>query len=133
MIVHALRFAFREGTTDEQRARVLELMRTTSSLESVTFGSVGQSIGDPSAGYTHAYCVGFEDLAALERYLYDPVHLAGDPEIVPHFAKLHVGPELSDDMDPELGAKIAAMHDRKMATVPDFAQLMNSIPEVRFG
>jgi hypothetical protein len=28
------------------------------------------------AGYTHAFTVGIAGLDALERYMYDPVHLA---------------------------------------------------------
>jgi len=133
MIVHMLRFAFRAETTEEQRARVLELMRRTSSVESVSFATVGQYIGDPSPGYTHAYCVGIADLDALERYMHDPVHLAGDPEIIPHFAKLHIGPDVTDDTDPDLGAKIYAMNDRKLAKYPEWEQLMATIPEVTFG
>ncbi|MEC3919236.1 Dabb family protein [Nocardia sp. CDC160] len=133
MIVHVLRFRFRTETTEEQRAEVLAAMRRTASVESVSFATVGQSLGDPAEGLTHAYCVGIEDLAALERYLHDPVHLAGDPEIAPHFAKLVIGPDISNDPDPDLADKINALHRRKVEMYPEWEELMATIPEVRFA
>ncbi|MFE3228403.1 Dabb family protein [Nocardia sp. NPDC059228] len=133
MIVHVLRFRFRDESTEQQRAEVLAAMRRTASVESVSFATVGQSLGDPAEGLTHAYCVGIEDLAALERYLHDPVHLAGDPEIAPHFAKLVIGPDISDDPDPELSDKIKALHLRKVEMYPEWEQLMAAIPEVAFA
>ena len=60
-----------------------------------------------------------DDLAALERYLYDPVHLDGDFGILPHLAKLSAV-HLSDDMDPELNGKIrgnAPEEGREVSTV----------------
>ncbi len=133
MIVHQLRFGFRDETTEAQRADVLAAMRRTAEVESVSFSAVGQHLGDPAAGYTHGFCVGIEDLAALERYMHDPVHLAGDPEIIPHLARLAIGPDLSDDMDPELGVKIMALNERKLAKYPEWARLMETIPDVRIG
>src|SRR6478672_2890263 len=73
MIVHLLRFGFREETTEAQKAEVLALMKRTAAVESVSFATVGQNLGDVSEGLTHAYCVGIEDLAAMERYMHDPV------------------------------------------------------------
>ncbi|MGO4614517.1 Dabb family protein [Nocardia sp. 2YAB30] len=131
MIVHLLRFGFREETTEEQKAEVLATMRRTASVDSVSFSTVGQNLGDASEGLTHAYCVGIEDLAALERYLHDPVHLDGDPRIVPHFAKLAIGPDVADESDPELRDKIMALHEAKLAAYPELARLMDAIPEVR--
>ncbi|NKY47870.1 Dabb family protein [Nocardia cerradoensis] len=134
MIIHTLRFAFRPETSEADKERVLAAIRRTASVESVSFSAVGQAVlNDPDDGYTHAYYFGIEDLAALERYMHDPVHLAGDPEIIPHFAKLHIGPDVSDDPDPELSAKIAAINDRKLAMYPEWKELMATIPELRFG
>lgn len=66
-------------------------------------------------------------MAALERYLYDPVHLDGDFGILPHLAKLSAV-HLSDDMDPELNGKIVAMHLKKVARYPQWGQLLDAIP-----
>ncbi len=81
MIVNLLRFRFRDDVTDDEREAVLAAMRRTAGVESAAFGTVGRDLGDPADGFTHAYCVGIEDLAALERYMHDPVHLAGDDVI----------------------------------------------------
>ncbi|MGW6909116.1 Dabb family protein [Streptomyces sp. NPDC054940] len=133
MIVHTLRFAFKDGTTDEQKAQVLALMRRTASVESVSFATVGQSLGDPAEGLTHAYCVGIEDLAALERYMHDPVHLAGDPEILPHLAKISIGPDVSDDMAQELADEIMALHEKKAAMYPEWAAQLGPLVEIQVG
>ncbi|MFD6159650.1 Dabb family protein [Nocardia sp. NPDC060256] len=106
-------------------------MRRTASMESVSFSTVGQNLGDASEGLTHAYCVGIEDLAALERYMHDPVHLDGDPRIIPHVAKIAIGPDVSDEPDPGLRDKIMALHEAKLAKYPEWAQLMQTVPEVR--
>ncbi|MCC5575923.1 Dabb family protein [Microtetraspora sp. AC03309] len=129
MIVNILRFSFKSETTEEEKAEVLAAMRRTASVESVSFGIVGQDLGDPAEGYTHAYCAGVEDLAALERYMYDPVHLDGDPGILPHLARLSAV-RLSDDTDPELAGKIMAMHLKKIATYPEWGRLLEAIPDV---
>ncbi|WP_214410831.1 Dabb family protein [Sphaerisporangium fuscum] len=126
MIVNILRFSFKEETTEEEKAEVLTAMRRTASVESVSFSTVGQDLGDPAEGYTHAYCVGVADLAALERYMHDPVHLAGDHVILPHLAGLSAV-RLSDDMDPELNDKVTAMHLKKVATYPDWGRLVEAV------
>ncbi|WP_345439062.1 hypothetical protein [Actinoallomurus vinaceus] len=103
-------------------------MRRTATVESASFSTVGQDLGDPAEGYAYAYCVGIEDLAALERYMYDPVHLEGDFGILPHLARLSAV-RLSDDMDPELGGKIMRMHLKKVATYPEWGRLLDAIPD----
>jgi hypothetical protein len=35
-------------------------------------------------------------------------------------------------MDPDLAAKIAALHERKMAKYPEWGDLMATIPDMRF-
>jgi hypothetical protein len=120
MIVHMLRFAFKESATEEEREHVLAVMRRTASVESVSFSTVGQSLGAPD-GFTHASCVGIADVAALRRYMHDPVHLAGDPQIMPHLARIAIGPDLSDDMTPALTAEILALHEEKVALHPEWA------------
>ncbi|WP_067824088.1 Dabb family protein [Nocardia inohanensis] len=133
MIVHQLRFRFRDETTDAQKSEILELMRRTTSVDSVAFATVGQHIGAAADDYTHALCVAWEDLTALEKYMHDPVHLAGDPSIIPHLAALAVGPDLSDDPDPDLPAKIMAANQRKIDMYPEWGALMSTIPDLRIN
>lgn len=127
MIVNLLRFRFRDDAAEADREAVLDAMRRTASVESAAFGAVGRDLGDPAEGYTHAYCVGVEDIAALEEYLHDPVHLAGDEVILPGLARLSAV-RFTDDADPETGAKIVALHLAKLAKYPDWARQLNAIP-----
>lgn len=130
MIVNILRFSFKDDTSEEDRAAVLAAMRRTASVESAAFGVVGQDIG-PDDGYTHTYCVGVPDLDALERYMHDPVHLAGDDVIVPHIQRI-AAVRFSDDMDPELAAKVGEVALAKVAKYPAWGRQLESIPESRF-
>jgi Stress responsive A/B Barrel Domain len=125
MIVHVLRFSFKEGTSDDELAAIEAALKRLASSEAASFSVVGQDLGTPD--YTLAYCVAFEDLAALERYmLHEPTHIAADRAILPHVANL-AAVDLSDDRDPELGAKIAALHQHRLATDPEFAELLRSV------
>ncbi|MEV0641133.1 Dabb family protein [Streptomyces sp. NPDC050619] len=131
MIVNILRFSFKDATTEKEKAAVLAAMRRTASIESAEFGVVGQDIGDPAEGFTHTYCAGVADLAALERYMHDPVHLDGDRVILPHIQKISAV-RLSDDMDPGLGAKVMALHQAKVAKYPEWEAQLAAIPESPF-
>ena len=130
MIVNLLRFAFRDETTASERDEVLVAMRRTAAVESAAFSTVGQDLGDPAEGYTHVYCAAVEDLAALERYMHDPVHLDGDFVIIPRLARLSAV-RFSDDPDPELAQKIMALHLKKVAAYPEWGALLNTIPDVK--
>ena len=96
MIINLLRFSFKPGVSEADRAEVLAAMRRTASVESVAFSTVGQDLGDPTEGFTHAYLTAIPDLDALERYMHDPVHLRGDEFILGRLAKLSAV-RLSDD------------------------------------
>jgi hypothetical protein len=128
VIVNILRFSFKDETTEEEKTEVLAAMRRTAAVESVSFSAVGQDLGDPAEGYTHAYCAAVEDLAALERYMYDEIHLDGDFGILPHLARLSAV-RLSNDADPELSGKIVDIYLKKVATYPEWGRLLDAIPD----
>ncbi|WP_329210655.1 Dabb family protein [Streptomyces sp. NBC_00683] len=128
MIVNILRFSFKDGIGPEGEEAVLAAMRRTAMVESVSFSTVGSDLGDPAEGFTHGYLTGIADLAALERYMYDPVHLAGDFDIIPRLARLHAV-RFTDDGDPRIGSEIFAMHRRKLAAYPEWEKLLDSIPD----
>lgn len=129
MLVNVLRFSFKDGTTEEDKAEVLAAMRRTGAVEAVSFSTAGQFLGDSAEGFTHAYCAAVSDLEALDRYLHDPVHIAGDDEILPHLAKLSAF-QLSDDMDPALGERVMGMHLKKVATHPRWGQALDAISDL---
>lgn len=128
MIVNLLRFAFKESTTPQEREEVLAAMHRTAGVESVAFSTVGRDIGDPDDGFSHAYCVGVTDLGALERYLYDPVHLEGDFVVLPQLERLSAV-RFSDDPDPELAARIGVIVQEKLAAHPEWGELLAAIPQ----
>ncbi|MCQ4209958.1 Dabb family protein [Streptomyces longispororuber] len=127
MIVNTLRFSFKDGTSPEDEEAVLAAMRRTASTEPVVFGTVGRYMGDPTEGYTHTYCAAVADLDALERYLHEPVHIDGDWLIIPHLRQLAAF-RFSDDSDPDLDAKILALHARKVEMYPEWGRLLDAIP-----
>jgi hypothetical protein len=126
MIVNVLRFSFKDGVPEQERAEVLAAMRRTASVESVAFSAVGQDLGDPAEGFTHAYLAAVPDLEALERYMHDPVHLTGDDYILGRLAKMSAV-RLSDDLDPEIGKGMYAIADRKMGLYPEWAQEVQAL------
>ncbi|RDI44493.1 Dabb family protein [Nocardia mexicana] len=128
MIVNVLRFRFKDSADAETRAAVLAAMRRAASMESVSFATVGQDLGDPAEGFTHTYLAAVADLEALERYLYDPVHLAADTEILPHLERLSPV-RLSDDPDPGLRQAITRMHLKKVQTYPEWGRMLAAIPD----
>jgi hypothetical protein len=125
MIVHVLRFRFKEGTSDADLAAIEAALKRLAASDAVAFSTVGQDLGAPD--YTLAYCVAFDDVAALERYmLHEPAHGAADRAILPYVARI-AAVDLSDDHDPELRAKISALHQRRLATDHEFAEFMRSV------
>lgn len=130
MIVNLLRFAFKDEAGEEERAEVLAAMRRTAGVESVAYSTVGRDLGDPAEGYTHAYLAAVEDLAALDRYMYDPVHLEGDFVILPRLSRLSAV-RFSDDPSPDLAERIGAIYLGKVAAYPEWGELLGAIPDVK--
>jgi ketosteroid isomerase-like protein len=125
MIVHVLRFSFKEATNDADLAAIEAALGRLATSEAAAFAQIGQDLSDSE--YTLTYCVGFENLATLERYmLHEPAHTVAVRAILPHVAKL-AAVDFSDDPDPGLAAKIGALHQRRLDSDPEFAELMNSI------
>ncbi|MFI9503279.1 Dabb family protein [Nocardia sp. NPDC052566] len=129
MIVHTVRFGFKDSVTAEQRASGLRILAGMAALESVSYSTLGRSLGGPHPALTHAYCIAFEDLAALCRYLNDPVLHEGDREFLPLLAHLSVDPDITDDADPDLGAKITSAFEQAVTDYPVWAESLQSVPQ----
>jgi hypothetical protein len=123
VILNVLRLSLKDDTTDEQRVEVLAALRRTAGLPWVSFSSVGPTFDDP---LSFGYVVGIEDLDALEKYMHDPVHLAGDDVILPRVARLSAV-RFADDDDPDVGKKVYALHQAKVAKYPEWGRLVESI------
>ncbi|MHC5903504.1 hypothetical protein ACVNF4_06255 [Streptomyces sp. S6] len=61
----------------------------------------------------------------------DPVHLAGDDVILPHIQRMGAV-RASDDADPEIREKVAALHGAKLARYPEWERQLETVPETRF-
>jgi hypothetical protein len=125
MILNVLRLTLKDDTTAEQRAAVLAALRRTAGLPWVAFSSVGPEFADPT-GVTFGYVVGIDGLADLEKYMHDPVYLAGDDVILPRVARLSAV-RFSDDDDPDTAAKVFALHQAKVAKYPEWGRQLDSI------
>ena len=128
MIISAQRFSFKPGVGDEDKSRALAAVAALAGAEPVTFAFVGQDLGDPADGFTHGFSIGLADLDALKRYFDDPLHAAADRALLPLLKKT-VGTGISDDDDPALRAKVVALHQRRVQRDPEYAALLNAIPE----
>jgi hypothetical protein len=132
MIINFLRFRFRDQVDQTMRERALAAIRRTASSASVAFSLIGQDLGDPAEGYTHAYCVGVADLAALDAYLSEPAHRQGDEIFLPLLAKLSRA-AASDEKDPELRERIGQLMRRRLEADPGWAALFGLVPDLRLG
>lgn len=126
MIINLLRFSFKPDVPEHEREQVLDAMRRTASVESTAFSAVGPDLGDPAEGFTHVYLAAVPDLAALERYMHDPVHVNGDEYILPRLAKQHAV-RFSDDSDPELPQQIYAIYRRKVDKYPEWGEAVEAL------
>ena len=126
MIVNYLRFSFKENVPEEDKRTALNAISKTATLKSVSFSTVGQDLGNPADGYTHAYCVGIKDLETLDHYLSDPVHRRGDFVFLPLLEKL-TRTAMSDDYDDSLGKKISELYMSKMNADPEWFALVKAV------
>jgi hypothetical protein len=120
VIVNVLRLTLRADITDDERVEVLEALRRTASLESVSFSTVGEEFGDSGV---IGYVVGIADIAALERYMHDPVHLAGDDIILPRVSH---GSAVRFASEP-VGEQVYAIADAKVAQYPEWGRRVGEI------
>jgi hypothetical protein len=123
VIVHVLRFGFADETTDDELAAIEAALRRLAATAPVAFSAIGQDLGDPAEGFTLSYCVAFDDLAALERYMIDePSHKDADLLIMPRVARM-AAVDLTDDDDPGLRGRIGEVWRRRIAGDPELAAL----------
>jgi hypothetical protein len=128
VIVHVLRFSFKPEATAENIYDSLESLRRMAEMKTVSFSIVGDYLGKPDDGFSHSVAFGIADLETFERYMYEPVHRQADSIIHPHVSQFDVF-DISDDHDPDLEAKIAAIHQRRFNSDPALAELIDAIPE----
>jgi Stress responsive A/B Barrel Domain len=123
MILHVLHIKFRDDVSEADREAWLDEARKMKDVTAVCV--VGQKVNDQN-GYTHTYCVGYEDTQGMERYLAKPGH----HELVSRFTEIvekFTTDDFSDDMDPALGDTLAKMLADWMTPKPELAAKIGSL------
>ncbi|MFE8910511.1 Dabb family protein [Streptomyces globisporus] len=126
MIHHGIRFTVKPGVTTEQLEKALESLRNQGRvIPSVESFVVGRDFGGE---YTWGATYVIEDIDGYWDYLIHPAHLHTDRiglPLVDKFASF----DITDDADPEIGTKIADLHQRRYDEIPDVADLVSDLPE----
>ena len=125
MIYHHNRIRLKAGVSDEDRSRALESLRNQGrEIDAVEHFVVGRDLGGE---YEWGAVFAIEDLDGFWEYLMHPAHLNTDRIGLP-LVEEFVSYDTTDDPDPEIGDKIAALHARRYAEVTDVRDLVAELP-----
>jgi hypothetical protein len=128
MIVHVLRFRFKDGTTEEDTAACLESLRAVGRMDSVLHAAIGDHFTRGTDRHTHSAAYTLADINAFEQYNGDPVHRQADFIVHPHVTNFDVF-DIADEDDPDLWSKIAAIQQSRIVSDPELAKLIDLAPE----
>ena len=125
MIYHHNRIVFKVDVSDADREGALESLRNQGRvIDSVRHFVVGRDIGE---GYEYGAVFAIDDLDGFWQYLVDPAHLHTDRVGLP-LVESFVSYDTTDDPDPEIAAKIAALHTRRFEEITDVRDLVADLP-----
>lgn len=128
MIYHVNRATLRSTTTPNQVEAALEGWRTMGqTIPSVRSYVVGRDLG---GDYVYSCVFVLDDLAGLFEYLTHPATYATDAIGLELVERLDIF-DISDDDDPDLGAKIEELHRRRNEANPTIADLLGGVPTFR--
>jgi hypothetical protein len=126
MIYHGNRFTMKPGVTTEQLDEALESLRNQGrSIPAVKSFVVGRDFGGE---YEWGAVFEIEDLDGYWEYLTHPSHMKTDRVGLPLVDKF-MSFDISDDDDPELGAKITALHQRRYDNDAELTKLVSDLGE----
>lgn len=126
MIYHGNRFTIKPGVAPEQVEEALESLRNQGRvIPSVTSFVVGP---DHGGEYDYGAVFVLEDLDGYWEYLVHPAHLNTDRVGLPLVDKF-VSFDITDDEDPQMGAKIAALHQKRYDSDPELTKLVSDLGE----
>jgi hypothetical protein len=126
MIYHGIRFILKPGISEEDKEAAFESLRNQGRvIPSVTSFVVGPDFGGE---YEYGAVFVIEDLEGYEEYMNHPAHLNIDRIGLPLVDKF-MSFDITDDLDPEMRAKIAEIHQRLYDTMPDIADLVSDLGE----
>ena len=126
MIYHGNRFTLRPGVAPERLEEALESLRNQGRvIPAVKSFVVGRDFGGE---YEWGAVFAIEDLAGYWEYLVHPAHRNTDQVGLPLVDKF-MSFDITDDPDPEMGAKIAALHQRRFDSDAEITKLVSDLGE----
>ncbi|GEB52797.1 MULTISPECIES: Dabb family protein [Streptomyces] len=124
MIYHGNRFTFRPGVPREQLDQALESLRNQGrAIPSVRSFVVGR---DHGGEFEWGATFVIDDLDGYWEYLVHPSHLHTDRVGLPLVDRFESF-DITDDPDPEFGAKVAALHRRRFESDPELTALITGL------
>ncbi|MBR8741075.1 Dabb family protein [Nocardiopsis sp. MG754419] len=123
MIYHCIRFTIRPDVPRETADAIVQGM-TGQNADNAS-GVFGRDFGGE---YEYGAVNAVEDLASYEKMMNDPAHLEVDRLGLPLISKF-ASFDITDDQDPEMDAKIAAIHRRRFDAHPDLVELIDDLDE----
>lgn len=124
MIYHTVRMTVRPDAPADKVEEALESMRNQGRvIPSVVSFVVGPDIGGE---YTWGATYVIKDLDGYWEYLKHPAHRHSD-EIGLPLVDAFVSFDVTDDPDPQIAEKIAALHQRRYAEDPELVRLVSDL------
>ncbi|MEU6787257.1 Dabb family protein [Nonomuraea angiospora] len=125
MIYHSIRMKAKKGVTQEQIDEALESMRNQGRvIPSVKSFVVGRDYG---GDFDWGGVFVIEGLGGYWEYLTHPAHAHTDRIGMPLVEK-YESYDITDDDDPQMGAKIADLHRLRYESDPELAALVGRLP-----
>ncbi|TDC98866.1 Dabb family protein [Nonomuraea deserti] len=124
MIYHQVRMALKPDAPADQVQHALDLMRELGEKrDAVEFYLVGRDFGGE---FDYGALYALKDIDAYRTYMYDPLHRQIDALGLPLVANM-VSADLTDDPDPDIGAKIAQVHTDRFSDHPELRDLVEDL------
>ena len=126
MIYHCTRFTLKPEVTPEDKAAALAKMgEHGTAIPAIVTRVVGPDFG---GDYEYGAVTVIADIEGYAEYMNHPLHLEMDRIGLPLVDRF-MSFDITDDPDPEIGAKIADVHRRRFENVPDVAELVAGLRE----
>lgn len=129
MITHIVRMSIRPGVTQEQLGAAMQRMAEASTEMSAETGATGGMFGrDFGDTFDFAAVSTIATIHEYEVMMNHPAHLEVDRVGLPLVDRFH-SIDVTDDPDPEIGAKIAQVHRRRFEAHPDLLELVRAVDD----
>jgi len=126
MIYHGNRFTIKPGASPERVEEALESLREQGrAIPAVKSFVVGR---DHGGEYEWGAMFVIEDLEGYWEYMVHPAHQRTDRLGLPLVDKF-MSFDITDDLDPEVGAKIAELHQRRYDSDAEVTKLVADLGE----